>query len=118
VLPFAGVGRDHFFGRLVDVPGHDLGHVQRRGDHQLRVVRLPGQFGEHPIGEAGVPDPVGAQQLGQRRAALRQTARVLHGRGRSGHGPQVDPVLHDLQAGVDVAVDARSKQGEQRLVVA
>jgi len=64
-----------------------------------------------------VPYPVGAQQRGQRRAALRQPARVLHGRGGRGHVGQVDPVLHDLQAGVDVAVHARGEQGEHRLVV-
>jgi hypothetical protein len=34
------------------------------------------------------------------------------------HGGQVDLVLHDLQAGADVAVDARGEQGEHRLVVA
>ena len=87
-----------------------------RGDH-LGVGGLPGQFLEQPVGEARVPDPVGAQQRGQRRAALRQPARVLHGRGRGLHGGQVDPVLHDLQARADVAVDTRGEQGEQRLVV-
>jgi hypothetical protein len=65
-----------------------------------------------------VPEPVGAQQRGQRRAALRPTARVFQGRGRGLHGAEVDLVLHDLQAGADVAVDARGEQGEHRLVVA
>jgi hypothetical protein len=65
-----------------------------------------------------VPHPVGAQQRGQRRAALGQPARVLHGRGRRGYGVQVDPVLHDLQTGIDVAVDAGSQQRKHRLVVA
>ena len=118
VLPLLGVGRDHLLGGLVDVPGHDPGHAQRGGADHLGVVRLPSQFREQPVGEARVPDPVGAQQRGQRRAALGQPARVLHGRGRGLHGGQVDPVLHDLQAGVDVAVDARSEQGKHRLVVA
>ena len=63
-------------------------------------------------------DPVGAQQHGQRRAALRLPARVFHGRGRGLHVSQVDLVLHDLKAGVDVAVDARTQQGQYRLVVA
>ena len=63
-------------------------------------------------------DPVGAQQCGQRGAALGQPACVLHGRGRRGHGGQVDPVLHDLQAGADVAVDARSQQSKEWLVLA
>ncbi len=98
--------------------GHDLGHAQRGGTDHLGVVRLASQFGEHPIGEARVSDPVGAQQCGQRGAALGQPACILHRRGRRGHGGQVDPVLHDLQAGVDVAVDARSQQGEDRLVLA
>ena len=64
------------------------------------------------------PEPVSAQQRGQRRAALRPPARVFHRRGRGLHGAQVDLVLHDLQAGADVAVDARGEQREHRLVVA
>jgi hypothetical protein len=47
------------------------------------------------------------------RAALR-----FRSRGRGLHGAQVDLVLHDLQAGAHVAVDARGEQGENRLVVA
>src|SRR4029077_2014610 len=43
---------------------------------------------------------------------------VFQGRGRGLHGAQVDLVLHDLQAGADVAVDARGEQGEDRLVIA
>ena len=116
-LPFVRVGRDDLLGGLVDVPGHDLGHAQRGGGDHLGVICLPGQFLEEPVGEAGVPEPVGAQQRGQRRAALRLPARVLQGRGRGLHGTQVDLVLHDLQAGADVAVDARGEQGEHRLVV-
>jgi hypothetical protein len=42
---------------------------------------------------------------------------ILNGHGRGLHGGQIDPVLHDLQARVHVAVDARGQQGEQRLVV-
>ena len=64
-----------------------------------------------------MPEPVGAQQRGQRRAALRQPARVFHRRGRHLHRGQFDPVLHDLQAGVYVAVHARGQQGEHRRVV-
>jgi hypothetical protein len=65
-----------------------------------------------------MPEPVRAQQHGQRRAALRLPARVFHGRGRGPHVSQVDLVLHGLKAGVDVALDARGEQGEHRLVVA
>ena len=111
VLPFARVGRDHLLGGLVDVPGHDPGHAQRGGGDHLGVICLPGQFLEQPVGEARVPDPVGAQQRGQRRAALRQPARVLHGRGRGLHVGQVDLVLHDLQARVDVAVERSNRAG-------
>jgi hypothetical protein len=85
-LPFPRVGRDHLFGGLVDVTGHDPGHGQRGGGYRRGVICLPGQLGEHPVGEAGVPEPVGAQQRGQRRAALRQPARVFHRRGRGPDG--------------------------------
>ena len=118
VLPFGRVGRDDLLGRLVHVPGHDLGHVQRDGGDHLGVICLPGQFSQQPVGEASVPEPVGAQQRGQRRAALSLPARVFHRRGRGLHLRQVDPVLHDLKAGVDVAVDARTEQGQHGLVVA
>jgi len=118
VLPFARISCDNLLGGLVDVPGHDPGHAQRRGGDHLGVVCLPGQLLEHPVGEARVSQPVGAQQRGQRRAALRPPARVFQGRGRGLHGAQVDLVLHDLQAGADVAVDTRGEQREHRLVVA
>ena len=65
-----------------------------------------------------MPHPVGAQQTGQRRAALGQPARVFHGRSGGLHGGQVYPVLEYLQAGIDVAVDAGREQGQHRLVVA
>ena len=65
-----------------------------------------------------MPDPVGAQQHGQRHATLRLPARVLHGHGRSLHVSQVDLVLQDLKAGIDVALDARAEQGEHRAVLA
>jgi hypothetical protein len=65
-----------------------------------------------------VPDPVGEQQRGQRRAPLRQPACVFHGRGRRLYGGQVDRRPHYLQAGVDVAVDAGDEQGEDGPVVA
>ena len=118
VLPFARIGRDDLLGGLVDVSGHDPGHAQRGGGDHLGVICLLGQLLEKPVGEARVSEPVGAQQRGQRRAALRPPARVFQGRGRGSHGAQVDLVLHDLQAGADVAVDARGEQGEHRLVVA
>ena len=117
VLPLACVGRDHLLGYLVDIASHDPGHAQRRGAYQVGVTGLLRQFPEHPVGEARVPEPVGAQQRGQRRAALRQPARVFGRRGRRLHRGQVDPVLHDLQAGVDVAVHARRQQREHRGVV-
>jgi hypothetical protein len=65
-----------------------------------------------------VSEPVGAQQRGQGRTVLRLPARVFDGGGGGLHGGQVDLVLHYLQAGVDVAVDAGTEQGEHRLVVA
>jgi len=48
---------------------------------------------------------------------LSQATRVLDRRGRGLYRRQVYPVLHDLQARLDVAVDARSQQGQQRLVL-
>ena len=54
---------------------------------------------------------------GQDRAAAVRPPGVFQGRGRGSHGAQVDLVLHDLQAGADVAVDARGEQGEHHLVV-
>jgi len=65
-----------------------------------------------------MPDPVGAQQRGQGCCALCQPACIFQGSGRGLHGGQVDPVLHYLQTGVDVTVDARSEQAKHRLVVA
>ena len=76
-----------------------------------------GQLLQQPVGEAGVPEPVGAQQRGQRGAALGEAARVLQRRGRGPHGGQVDLVLQDLQAGAHVAVDAGGQQRDDRLVV-
>jgi hypothetical protein len=118
VLPFARVGRADLLGGLVDVPGHDLGHAHGGGADHLGVICMPGQLLEEPVGEARVPEPVGTQQRGQRRAVLRPPASVFQGSGRGSHGAQVDLVLQDLQAGADVAVDARGKQGEYQLVVA
>jgi hypothetical protein len=106
VLPLPRVGRDDLLRGLVDVPGHDGGDLHRdRGDHP-RVLRLPGQLLEAPLKEDRVAQPVRPQQRGQRGAALRPAARLLHRRGRGVHVGQVDLVLHDLQAGRDVAVDA------------
>jgi len=104
VLPFLRVGHDHLFGCLVYVTGHGLGHAQRGSGDHLGVSCLPGQLLEQPVGKACVPDPVGAQQRGQRRAALRQSARVFHGCNWGLHGGEVDLVLQDLQAGFDVAL--------------
>jgi hypothetical protein len=64
VLPFLRIGCDHLLGYLVDVTRHELEHAQRGGAHHLGVRCLPGQFLEQPVGEARVPDPVGAQQAG------------------------------------------------------
>ena len=117
VLPLLGVGGDHLLGDLVDVPGYQRGRaLHGRGD-RLGVDRALGQLPEQPVGEAGVPEPVGAQQRGQRGAALGQAARVLHRRGRGPHRGQVDLVLQDLQAGTHVAVDAGGEQRDDRLVV-
>ena len=118
VLPFVRIRRDHLFGGLVDVTGDNLGHAQRGGADHLGVIGLLGQLGEQPLGEARVPDPVGAQQRGERCVALSQPARVLDRRGGSFYRGQVDPVLHDLQTCIDIGVDAGSKQAERWLVVA
>jgi hypothetical protein len=112
VFALLAVGRDHLLGSLVDVGGHDSGHGESGRAYQPGVIGLTGEFPEQQVGEAGMPEPVGAQQGGQRRAALRQAARVLDGRDRGLHSGQVDPVLHDLQARIHVAVDAGSEQGQ------
>ena len=54
----------------------------------------------------------------EKTAALRLPARVFHGHGRGLHVSQVDLVLQDLKAGVDVALDARAEQGQHRPVLA
>jgi hypothetical protein len=77
VLASARIGRDDLLRGPVHVPGHDRRHAECRGGQHLRVVCLPGQLLEQPVGEAGVPEPVGAQQRGERRAALRPVPRVI-----------------------------------------
>ena len=108
VLPFVRVGGHHLLGYPVDVADHDPGHTQRGGAYCLRVFSLLSQLPEQPVVEARVPDPVGAQQRGQRRAPLRQPACVFHGRGRRLHGGQVDPGPHHLQAATAAATSAIS----------
>ena len=41
-LPLPGVGSDHLFGGLVDVPGHDPRQAQRGRDHHLGVTGVLG----------------------------------------------------------------------------
>jgi hypothetical protein len=49
---------------------------------------------------------------------LRTPSRALHRRVRPLHVGQFDLVLHDLKAGIDVAVDTRAEQGQRRPVLA
>ena len=66
----------------VDVPERAVGELHRGREGRRQVARLDGEFPVAPLHEAGLADPVGAQQFRDRHSALSQSAGVLDRGGR------------------------------------
>ena len=77
------VGREYLLDDLVDVGGDDFDHLEGGQPFEVLAWRLAQQLLDAVAEEAGLADPVGADEEGGRYVLLCEPAGVVHRGGRS-----------------------------------
>jgi len=110
-----GVAGEDLLHDVVDVVGHGGDHLL--GGEGLEMVsgRLAEQLFDAVVEEAGLSDPVGADQQRCRNVLLGEPAGVVHRGRRSGRGDRRRTIGEGSQRNIDVLADARLQAGRRVL---